>query len=149
MAEVYCTRCGGRRVEEQSAEEHIRVHHKSVDEMSDVLPDRLKPGLPVQTFTPLTKFTMIRYRNEQKTVVTFSRSDDGMIVGVADDCLGVFGEDITQAMQRGFTSHECAVQWVKKKCREYAGREDVDFLTEEGTSQIVVPRGAVPRIRQQ
>jgi hypothetical protein len=86
-----------------------------------------------------TKFVMKRCTGAQGTLVLFGRSDNQIVVGAVRDTEAQFGEDPTQIRVRAFLSHEGAVAWLKQQCREYAGREDVDFLLEEA-SQIEVPR---------
>lgn len=42
-----------------------------------------------------------------------------------------------------FTDHDYAIAWLKKKCREMAGREDVTF-TEVVDRKILIPAPQVP-----
>lgn len=61
-----------------------------------------------------------------------------------------WGEDVNAIRWlRTFTTHERAIEHLKQKCKEYAAREDVDFLVtkrEEG-AMIVPARGPLPQRR--
>jgi hypothetical protein len=82
----------------------------------------------------------------QPPLVMCARDDNGMVIGAVDGMSVQFGEDPQNVIVRGFRSHEEAVAWLKVKVREYAGRDDIDFKTTDGESQILIPRGPIPNL---
>lgn len=78
--------------------------------------------------------------------VVCAREDTGMIVGLLVNSMCVWGEDEKTTIRREFLTHEQALDWMKDRAREYAGRQDVDFLSRDGESRIVVPN-ARPQVR--
>lgn len=85
------------------------------------------------------KIQMTNHRGEDNRVqiVSFSRVDNGMIIGAAKaDGYTQFGEDPSKLENRFFISFGHSIDYVKAKCREYCGREDVDFLVQEGDPLI-------------
>lgn len=76
-------------------------------------------------------------------VVTFARGDNGMVLGQAVGTQVRFGEDQAQGITRVFIDHDHAVEWGKNKCREYCGRDDIDFLVREG-DPIIQPATQMP-----
>lgn len=103
-----------------------------------------------QTLVIPPKFDLVKSRQEtqdgEAVTVLFGRMD-GMIVGGVLNNTAQWGEDATSIIQRSFIDHDSAVAWVKQKCREYCGREDVDFAERSGERKIVIPRGPTPRVR--
>lgn len=86
------------------------------------------------------KFLMVVRSTEETKVVLFARSDNQMIVGGVQDERAQFGEDVTKVFSRAFLTHDAAVAWAKQQCREYAGREDVDFVEQVEEKKILLPR---------
>ena len=98
-----------------------------------------------------SKIQMIRFKGEtqqgQPSVTVLFARTDGMIVGGAQQSEGQFGENPLDVARRSFIDHESAVAWVKQQCKEYMGREDVDFSMRDAEPQIVLPRGPMPKVR--
>lgn len=98
--------------------------------------------------TAETKFTLVRSETEQHgRVCVFGRGSDGMVIGVCQEDTVHFGENPTgeDKIVRVFVDHNSAVEWAKQKCREYAGREDVDFVERSVERKILMPRGPQSR----
>ncbi len=98
----------------------------------------------------LTKIRMTNHRgdNSEIQIVSFARPD-GMIIGSAtqsgESC---FGEDPAKLEVRYLLTMAEAIAHTKNKCREYCGREDVDFTTEEGAPMVQpAGQGQMPRRR--
>ena len=91
----------------------------------------------------LARIVQTNYRRQEGPLAMFSRDDNGMIIAAADNAVTKFGEDPQTPEIRFFSSHEYALDYAKSKCREYCGREDVDFLQREG-EPMVVPANTHP-----
>lgn len=75
----------------------------------------------------------------------FSVPETGLIVGTVHHGQGRFGEDPQKSELRCFIDDESAVRFIKQKCRDLIGRDDVDFETRNDTPTLLVPRVAMPR----
>lgn len=89
------------------------------------------------------KFKIIVTETQDTKIRQFVREDDGMVIGITQDGSAQFGEDPRHAEPRVFTDHDYAIAWLKKKCREMCGREDVTF-TEVVDRKILIPAPQVP-----
>ena len=96
----------------------------------------------------LARIIQTNYRRQEGPLAMFSRDDNGMIIAAADNAVTKFGEDPSTPEIRFFSSHEYALDYVKSKCREYCGREDVDFLQREGEPMVVPARVPPNNLRQ-
>ena len=77
---------------------------------------------------------------------TFSRDDNGMIVGFAQEGMARFGEDPSTPVVRAFVDHHSAILWMKEQCRKLCGREDVDFI--EVPQGQIMPAMNIPNMRK-
>lgn len=96
---------------------------------------------------PPPKFNLIRQHIQQGDICAFARADNGMIIGAAQNGDVAWGEDGATCVRRQFVDHEHAVKWLKERCRELCGREDVDFFDMPNDAKIIVPRGPLPKVR--
>ena len=91
-------------------------------------------------------FDTLRSVNDQgEATITFARQSDGMIVGIAIDTVARFGEDPSASVGRAFIDHDSALKWVKDRCREMAGREDVEFFERAVERKLVTHAAAGQR----
>lgn len=79
----------------------------------------------------LAKIIMQRQRSDQgETIGTlFARGDNGQVIAAVTGSVSQFGYAPHQETQY-FTETHYALEYVKRLCRVYLGREDVDFLAE-------------------
>jgi hypothetical protein len=83
-----------------------------------------------------------RGRNGEHTKV-YARSD-GMIIGACDiNGIVQWGDDPKDIEVRAFISMGDGESYLKDKCREYLGRDDIDFLYGEG-DPMIMPAQVMP-----
>src|ERR1700685_1815126 len=85
----------------------------------------------------LTKIIILNQRDERHQIVAriFARGDGGCIIGSASGAEVHFGHP-PSIETKYFVGPDRAVDYAKKLCRLYLGRDDVDFLVEEGDIPI-------------
>lgn len=94
----------------------------------------------------MTKFVITKYITDKGgSACTVSRADNGMIIGSAVNGTMQFGETANEKV-RYFISQDHAIDYLKQECRAYAGRDDIDFLTQEG-EPLVQPALHMPKLR--
>ena len=90
----------------------------------------------------IPQILMIEFPPDQQGLIriVFALEENGMCIGAVYGGQATFGEE-EPAMTRNFVDQEHAILWVKQKCRERIGREDVDFIVQKPSEKhIVVPR---------
>lgn len=88
------------------------------------------------------KYQITQFRNpEDPSAITsiFSEHTSRMVIGGIQGGEAYFGEDKRETVMRSFLDHEAGIEWLKARCRERAGRDDIDFLLADGAPQIVQP----------
>lgn len=95
----------------------------------------------------VTQITMTHFR-QQSAIATVFSLPSGLIIGDVNGNIGAFGEDPNDRLIRQFIDYESGLEWMKSKCREYVGREDLDFLNREGTPLVRVAKPDLVRSRQ-
>jgi len=87
---------------------------------------------------PLPKIRMRQTKVNGNDAVFFARADSGMIVGSCVSGQTQFGEDPAKSEVRCFLDQDDGVEYIKGKCRQLLGRDDVDFII-EGAEKLVRP----------
>lgn len=95
--------------------------------------------------TPKIMIVKHRSADGQVVLLVFALAD-GMIIGSVQQGVTKFGVDFKNNEERCFLNNDSAEVYIKDKCREYLGRDDVDFLVEEG-DPIVQRAQNVPQRR--
>ena len=93
----------------------------------------------------MTKIVMQVYDPTSQTpaIRLFAQADNRMVLGSVSGAESRWGLDPAKPEVRFFLDHEAAVEYIKGKCREYCGRDDIDFLYESGTPMVQGARQAL------
>lgn len=84
--------------------------------------------------------------SESKAETHFFASENGMIIGSVQMGTTQWGVDRTTSETRFFITDEDAIDYLKDKCRELWGRQDLDFVY-ENNSPIIRLASAMPKRR--
>jgi len=85
----------------------------------------------------LKEFSIATDGQTQLPYWIFARTDGMILSAVQTRGSARFGVDINKdggIVERGFLTNEDALVWIKNRCREYLGREDVTFAAQENVS---------------
>lgn len=90
----------------------------------------------------LSKIVVVRMPNPNPDVQVdiLSRADNGMVIGSCSNGNTQFGEDPNSVERRCFIDQEHGLLYLKQKCRDYLGRQDVTFLSEAARRLVQVPK---------
>lgn len=93
--------------------------------------------------TPTPKIKIVEHKATDGDTWIFSEYDSGMIIGSVKNQSAQFGPDPREGVVRFFVDDAHAILFVRDKCKEYLGRDDVDFFT-ESANPLVRPTFNMP-----